>query len=487
MLLSIQFPIADARRFLNQAERLGIPGWPLPSPNSEFVRFFGHIRNRPRGGLAGWIGEDPICSADRALSLSGNPSLLEGHKPAHVVFRRFYFDGWAVGKYEIGFHNRLRAVPARLRNLESRFLRLPIRIRSRAGPPVDSELAQAGRYLARLYLMASTPTRRTISEKDEWQVRAGTPLLYLELADPEDIAVPKEAKRVELPGQPSGFKLFHYGIPYRGGKINMWILKHEVSVKQENMARALRLYLLRLNAEHECLRLILQSIANKDIQITRGTAASNDLQRYLNKAIERIRHDEARTGSINEAIAETARQSINTIRPGQLDLLLESVEDYKEYVREHIESYARQDAAIINYGYMEVNKVENRQGNTYNFSNFQAGILNIESTLTNVSQNVGTIPGIDQPAKDELKQLIEQLNAALQKAPAEKIEEAQALAETTKDLVEDASKPQPNKAKLQITLAGLKQAAENIAKVLPDVLPIAVQIATVITKSFGLP
>jgi len=33
----------------------------------------------------------------------------------------------------------------------------------------------------------------------------------------------------------------------------------------------------------------------------------------------------------------------------------------------------------------------------------------------------------------------------------------------------------------------LKQAAENIAKVLPDVLPIAVQIATVITKSFGLP
>jgi len=162
-----------------------------------------------------------------------------------------------------------------------------------------------------------------------------------------------------------------------------------------------------LNAEHECLRLILQSIANKDIQITRGTAASNDLQRYLNKAIERIRHDEARTGSINEAIAETARQSINTIRPGQLDLLLESVEDYKEYVREHIESYARQDAAIINYGYMEVNKVENRQGNTYNFSNFQAGILNIESTLTNVSQNVGTIPGIDQPAKDELKQLIE--------------------------------------------------------------------------------
>ena len=112
MLLSIQFPIADARRFLDKPERLGTPIWPHPSPDSEFIRFFGAIRNRPLGGLAGWIGEDPICKANRALLLSKNPSLIEGHKPAHVAFRRFYFDGWAVGKYEIGFHNRLRSFPA---------------------------------------------------------------------------------------------------------------------------------------------------------------------------------------------------------------------------------------------------------------------------------------------------------------------------------------------------------------------------------------
>lgn len=486
MLLSIQFPIADARRFLNQAARLGSPGWPSPSPDYEFVRFFGAIRNRPRGGLAGWIGEDPICSANRALLLSKNPSVFEGYKPTYVVFRRFYFDGWAVGKYEIGFHKRLRASPAQFKDLENQFLRLPVRIRNRTGTPINSELAQAGKHLARLYLMASTPTKRAVPEKDEWQVRSGTPLLYMELQDPEDITIPKEAKSIELPNWPSGLKLFHYGIPYRGGKIYMWILKHGTSVKQENMARALRLYLLRLHAEHECLRLILQSIANKDIQITRGTASSSDLQLYLNKAIKRVTDYEVKTGNVNQEIAEMARQSINIIRPGQLDVLLENVNDYREYLRQIIEDYARQDASIINYGYMEVHKMENRQGNTYNFSNFQAGILNIESTLTNVSQSVGNIPTIDQSSKDELKQLIDQLNTALQKAPAEKIEEAEALADTTKNLVEDISKDKPNKAKLQITLAGLKQAAENIAKVLPDVLPIALQISSFIAKSFGV-
>jgi len=491
MLLSIQFPIADARKFLDQVERLGMPGWPLPNPNSEFVRFFGPIRDRRLGGLAGWIGEDRICKADRALSFPQNPSPIEGHAKTRIAFRRFYFDGWAVGKFEIGFHTSLDHLPAQFKDLESHFLRLPVRIGNSIGMPISCELAQAGKHIAHLYLMASTPTKRTVSDKDKWQVRSGIPLLFLEMHNYENVKIPREAKAIKLSNWPfnlwpSNLKLFHYGIPYRGGKIYMWILKEGNSAKQKNIARTLRLYLLRLNAEHECLRLILQSIAKKDIQITRGTARSDDLQRYLDKALKRITHFETRTGSVNDEIAQIARQSINIIRPGQLDLLLENVNDYRRYLRKNIEMYAKQDASIINNYFTEIQKMENKQGNTYNFSNFQAGIMNIESTLTNVSQNVGNIPNIDQSTKDELKQLFEQLNTILQKIPKEKIEDAEAVADIAKDLVENTSKDKPNKAKLQITLAELKQAAENIAKVLPDVLPIAIQISSVISKSFGL-
>jgi hypothetical protein len=486
LLLSIQFPIADARRFLDQVERLGSPGWPLPAPNSEFVRFFGAIRDRTLGGLAGWLGEDRICSANRGLSFSKNPYFIEGHTKTRIVFRRFYFDGRAVGKFEIGLHTNLRSFPAQLKDLETHLLRLPVRIRNDPGTPIYSELAQAGKHIAHLYLMASTPTKKAVANKDLWQVRSGTPILFLELRQNESITIPKEAKSINIPNWPANLKLFHYGIPYRGGRVYMWILQFGNSLMEEGVARTLRLYLLRLNAEHECLRLILQSIANKDIQITRGSAVSDDLQEYLDKAFKRITRYETKTGNVNEEIAEMARQSINIIRPGQLDILLENVADYRRYIRENMEKYAKQDASIVNYGYLEVNKMENKQGNTYNIENFQAGIANIESKLTNVTQSVGNVTNMDQPARDELKQLIEQLNMTLQKAPAEKIEDAEAVAETAKDLVEDISKDKPNKAKVQITLAGLKQAAENIAKVLPDVLPIAMQISSVISKSFGL-
>jgi hypothetical protein len=485
MLFSIQFPLADARKFLDQGERLG-PAWPFPLPDYDFIRFFGAIRYRTLGGLAGWIGEDLICKADRALSISTSPSLIAGRPKTRIAFRRFYFDGWAVGKFEIGFHISFLYFPTQVEDLGSSFLRLPVRIRNILGTPINSQLAQAGKHIAHLYLMASTPTKKTVSDKDKWQVRSGTPLLFLELRQDEDLIIPKEAKSIDLPSWASPLKLFHYGIPYRGGKIYMWILQLGNSPMQEGIVRTLRLYLLRLNAEHECLRLILQSITKKEIQITRGTDLSDDLQRYLDKAFKRITRFETKTGSVNEEIAEMARQSINIIRPGQLDLLLESVNDYRRYLRKNIEKYAKQDASIINNYFMEIQHMGNKQGNTYNFSNFQAGILNIESTLTNVSQNVSNIRNIDQSTKDELQQLIEQLNMTLQKIPEEKIEDAKAVADIAEDLVEDISKDKPNKAKLQITLAGLKHAAENIAKLLPDVLPIAIQISNVISKSFTL-
>jgi hypothetical protein len=265
----------------------------------------------------------------------------------------------------------------------------------------------------------------------------------------------------------------------------MWISQYGKSPKEFNMARTLRLYLLRLNAEYECLRLILQSLANKDIQVTGGTPVSDDLQWYLDKALKRIARVETKTSEMNKEIAEIARQSVHVIRPGQIDLLLERVDDYRKHLRNSIEKFAIKDVQTVNITYTEVQKMDNIQGNQYNLSNFQAGILNIESTLTNVSQNVGNIPGLDQPDKDELKQLVEQLNVALQKAPPDKVDDAAAVAETTKDLVEDVSKEKPNKAKVQITLSGLKLAAENIAKVLPDVLPIALQITQFAAKQLA--
>lgn len=116
---------------------------------------------------------------------------------------------------------------------------------------------------------------------------------------------------------------------------------------------------------------------------------------------------------------------------------------------------------------------------------FRGAIVNIKSTLTNVQQSVGDIHTSDETARKELETLIGQLSEALQKVPPEHQEEAQAVAETAKVLVDTVKAEKPNKTMLQISGEGLKQAAQNLAEVMPAILTIAGQIVMTITKLTG--
>jgi len=116
---------------------------------------------------------------------------------------------------------------------------------------------------------------------------------------------------------------------------------------------------------------------------------------------------------------------------------------------------------------------------------FRGAIVNIKSTLTNVQQSVGAIATNDVNTRQDLERLVAQLSAELEKTPAEKQEQAEAVAATTKTLVETVGAENPNKTMLQITGDGLKQAAQNLADVLPSVIVIAGQIIAAVTKLAG--
>jgi methyl-accepting chemotaxis protein len=123
----------------------------------------------------------------------------------------------------------------------------------------------------------------------------------------------------------------------------------------------------------------------------------------------------------------------------------------------------------------------------YNLSgDFRGAIINIKSTLKNVQQSVGDIPTDDQDAQKELVKLIGQLSEALQKVPEKSQEQAQAVAETAKALVDTAKVEKPNKTMVKITGEGLKQAAQNLADVMPIVVTIAGQIALTVAKLVGI-
>lgn len=113
---------------------------------------------------------------------------------------------------------------------------------------------------------------------------------------------------------------------------------------------------------------------------------------------------------------------------------------------------------------------------------FRGAFINIKSTLTNVQQSIGDISTDDAEARMELEKLIGQLNDALQKVPVEKQEEAEAVAETARALIDAARSEKPNKTLLQITGEGLQKAAKDLVKATPVVLHVAGQIVATVMK-----
>jgi hypothetical protein len=108
--------------------------------------------------------------------------------------------------------------------------------------------------------------------------------------------------------------------------------------------------------------------------------------------------------------------------------------------------------------------------------------VNVKANLYDTIQKIEMMSSIDQSMKDDLRKLVAQLNDELQKVPEGKSADAEAVAEIAKQLIDQVSKQQPNKAMLDIGAEGLKKAAQNIASVAPAVLPIAIQIVEQIGK-----
>ena len=101
-------------------------------------------------------------------------------------------------------------------------------------------------------------------------------------------------------------------------------------------------------------------------------------------------------------------------------------------------------------------------GENYNIGDFSGDFrganvnINIKSTLTNVQQSVGQIRTDDEASRKELGKLIAQLSET------------------------------PNKTMVKITAEGLKQAAQNLADVMPVVATIAGHIALTVIRLIGV-
>jgi hypothetical protein len=279
MLISIHFPCADARGFVDGAGgRLSMPRWINPDPETEFVRNFGAIRVRARGGAA-MGGEDRTCAAFWALRFRNWPT-----RKHYGAFRGFYADGEAIAKFDVGV-----AIEPSGTSLDAIHTIERIHAQLAVVPTVRSEptaLAALGPYLAKAYLLASTSTQRS-NDVQAWWIRSGAPVTIVQYNRRDGLVFPESMSSLVTEWSQGSVKLAHWWQPFEGKLRRVWFLGYEEGPDYP-LARQLRIDLVRLHCERESLRIILKHVANGKLQPEPHSAGSDRLQRYLNDAIRRV-------------------------------------------------------------------------------------------------------------------------------------------------------------------------------------------------------
>lgn len=293
MLVSLHFPCADARRFLpGTAGRLPRPHWELPDPETDFVRHFGPLRIRVKGGSRLFRGEHTVCRANGALRFPNWPD-----KNLRCVFRGFFADGEALAKFDVGIagarrdHDGQPADPdaprpaLHLGELLRRVLEIPA-IVPLADDTARTRLGQLGSPLARAYLRASSMTKPQ-APAPEWSVRAGSPIITVLHGRQDKISLPKETRVIPTVDEGGGLSIAHWWMPFSGTRRRVWVLGYQ-HVDDYALARQLRIDLVRLYCEREVLRLVLTMVATDQLAPAPRSPESDALQQYFNDAINRV-------------------------------------------------------------------------------------------------------------------------------------------------------------------------------------------------------
>jgi hypothetical protein len=461
MIVFIQFPITDVRLFIqDKTGKLPLPLWPTPRAYKEFVRSFGLVKTRGKGGIRGWIGENEVCDACQALRFPRFQPFQTAPTNDQIDIkcsaRHFYFDGLAVGKFELVLLTRpsiLTIGSDDLLNLLEHLLHMRVSICCPHSDSIETDLCSAAKHLAKLYHFSSSHIKTYQQTKDKNWIIPGSPLIFIETGALERVKLPDSARRADTPSE-CNIDLLHYWFRRKDVNLGMWFLKRQSDESIDlQTSRTLRLYLMRLHAEYESLRTVLKTIDMGELCLSGETDEGNFLQHYLNEGTKRISRCAKRAEAYfeNKRIEELAHESLDKINPGQLDSTLQKLR--LAQIRPQI---LKKVAALVSPG-LTLNIVKemrmtvfDQRGQHVNYQYNAAGNINFEA----VQNSVDFISELNK-LKGEFSKAV--AGNALDAETATDVEY-----QVTK-AIQQASKPNPEKKSILDYLGNAKALVESIS------------------------
>jgi len=316
MLIVFQVPLADLRAFRADGARRIRPHFPTPDSGVEFVRLFGPVRQRQKRKPLPWDDEQFYVDASRALHLI---PFTDERKRWSCAFRRLLSDGGAVVRLEVGIHIPPGSFPAGGRMLDTlaTMLETPCILR---GEKAAGKLVQISKKLARLYANA-TASRGTRVNGDE--VVAGQPTVLVQFDEGEGAGMPKSLD----------FDRDHLAFlnsTHSGVTMNLWFTNAGFGDPRNT-----RIALLRLSAEHQCLKFVLRDITDGNVNLDEVSPRTERLQDYLSLT-DRTLSKDTRFG-VHQTDLIRLTQTFETLSGGsELVLLRQQLNKIRPQIRTKI-------------------------------------------------------------------------------------------------------------------------------------------------------
>jgi hypothetical protein len=355
LLFVWQLPICDARLLDDSSSRLSEPDWPTPAVGTDFVRGFGSVFRRRRGGHEEFLDEGVYAAADHALrfeALHQHPIVVGGGSFAvDAAFRRLLCSnrqsGGVCNRLEVGL--RIPAGRARQRpfirfapgdwiKAALHVAELPVRVHSsRKEEGAPTSLWHAGPAVAAAYVDATSPSQAESGDTSARRlVGAGAPLLLIEYQPHEAEALPDRAQAV-APERIGGVNLRFLWLEYRRREFGVWFLERG----REDLAltRRLRVGLLRMYAEHQSLKIVLSHVLSGRLAYRRGTPESGIFDRYLQMAMRILGRDE-HGGFSHAALQQVISAYQSVVNGEELQLLDDRLDQVRRQVRAPLSAYS---------------------------------------------------------------------------------------------------------------------------------------------------
>jgi hypothetical protein len=489
MLIVLQFPFADLRGFIGpSADRLKRPGWPLASPESDFVRSVGLVRQRSRGGDVEWAGEEMYCDAHSSFRFPNRlRAQILGSAPTTGVatraMRRFYSNG-TMSRIEVGLRvdiegDRAAVTPESTIRLIQSCVEIPILTNGHASRGLSSALAkpqnrggatpliQAGAALARLLVKATSKRRNGVTQNPQsWWVVSGAPTILVENLLPLTAAntpANPTAAILSQTGKPPhstqlhsadslGVAISHGWLQFGPTRCSTWFVS--ANAESYDALRRVRIHLLRLHAERECLRKVLLSVNDGTLALSASQDVSDAIQDYLNDTLQVIQRPK-RAGLSQSPMFDVAREALDSSLQGQAA----SFNLMRRQVAAKIKRYvdrANATATVINNIYGSQMNTTIQLGNVTVTGDFNiVTAKRIENSFNKTSE-----AGVPDALKRELQELVVKVAQLTKVLPADHAEKA---AQDLETLTSEATSKTPRKRWYELSAEGLIDAAKTVA------------------------